>query len=74
MLLTGILGVIVSPETMVGVSCAPATSGTCNAQPVCCANNNFNGLIAIDCAPREWIIGDLSLVMILIAVIVNIGL
>ncbi|KAF8625606.1 hypothetical protein AX17_006792 [Amanita inopinata Kibby_2008] len=57
---TGILesfGVNVGDLTgMVGATCDPITgigaSGTdCNAQPVCCEGNNFNGLVVIGCTP-----------------------
>ncbi|KAK7054480.1 hypothetical protein VNI00_003678 [Paramarasmius palmivorus] len=40
----------------VGLNCDPITgigvSGTsCAAQPVCCEDNNFNGVIALGCSP-----------------------
>ncbi|PFH48641.1 hypothetical protein AMATHDRAFT_64938 [Amanita thiersii Skay4041] len=44
--LTGLVGVTCSPITVIGVS------GTnCNAQTVCCTNNNFNGVVALGCTP-----------------------
>ncbi|KAH7883033.1 hydrophobin [Phlebopus sp. FC_14] len=47
----------VSSGTSVGMNCSPITvvgtgSGTsCQQQPVCCENNDYNGLINIGCSP-----------------------
>ncbi|KAF8871131.1 fungal hydrophobin-domain-containing protein [Infundibulicybe gibba] len=55
--LLGLLGVVLDDVTaLVGVTCTPITivgitGGACSAQPVCCTNNNFHGLIAIGCVP-----------------------
>ncbi|TFK99167.1 fungal hydrophobin [Pterulicium gracile] len=55
--LLGLLGVVVQDlNVLVGLQCSPITvigGGTsgCNAEPVCCQNNTFHGLIAIGCVP-----------------------
>ncbi|KAK7023641.1 hypothetical protein VNI00_016603 [Paramarasmius palmivorus] len=55
--LLGFLGVVVQDlSVLVGITCTPVTilgigQGECSARPVCCSNNNFNGLIAIGCVP-----------------------
>ncbi|KAF6756259.1 hydrophobin-315 [Ephemerocybe angulata] len=42
--ITGLVGVTCSPISVIGL---PGTS--CSANPVCCTNNTFNGLIALGC-------------------------
>ncbi|EJC98269.1 fungal hydrophobin [Fomitiporia mediterranea MF3/22] len=55
--LLGLLGIVLSDlDVLVGLTCTPisvigAGGNSCSAQPVCCQNNNFNGLIAIGCTP-----------------------
>ncbi|KAF8875223.1 fungal hydrophobin [Infundibulicybe gibba] len=55
--LLGLLGIVVQDVTaLVGVTCSPITAigiagNQCSAQPVCCTNNSFNGLVAIGCTP-----------------------
>ncbi|THV02182.1 fungal hydrophobin [Dendrothele bispora CBS 962.96] len=55
--LLGLLGVAVGSVTgQVGVTCSPisvigAGGNSCSAQPVCCSNNNFNGVVALGCTP-----------------------
>ncbi|KAJ3564671.1 hypothetical protein NP233_g8148 [Leucocoprinus birnbaumii] len=55
--LLGLLGIAVGSVTgLVGLTCNPITvigggGNSCSAQPVCCTNNNFSGLIAIGCTP-----------------------
>ncbi|KAF8154241.1 fungal hydrophobin-domain-containing protein [Crassisporium funariophilum] len=43
---TGLIGGTCSPITAIGVG-----GNSCSAQPVCCSNNSFNGLVAIGCTP-----------------------
>ncbi|KJA22824.1 hypothetical protein HYPSUDRAFT_103956, partial [Hypholoma sublateritium FD-334 SS-4] len=51
------LGIVGQGATVpVGVTCSPLTivgaSGTsCSAQPVCCTNDSFNGVVALGCTP-----------------------
>ncbi|KLO14560.1 fungal hydrophobin [Schizopora paradoxa] len=57
--LLGLLGVVLKDPTgtdAVGITCTPISvigvAGTsCTAQPVCCSNDSFNGLIALGCTP-----------------------
>ncbi|KAF5327236.1 hypothetical protein D9619_004769 [Psilocybe cf. subviscida] len=44
--LTGQVGVTCSPITVIG-----ASGTSCSAQPVCCTNNTFNGVVALGCTP-----------------------
>ncbi|PPQ99481.1 hypothetical protein CVT24_005272 [Panaeolus cyanescens] len=53
-----LLGIVVEPITaIVGVNCSPidvlgiGAGGACTAQPVCCQDNSFHGLVAIGCTP-----------------------
>ncbi|KIJ45031.1 hypothetical protein M422DRAFT_167661, partial [Sphaerobolus stellatus SS14] len=56
-LLLGLLGVVVhGVDVLVGITCSPinllAIGGpNCSQQPVCCTNNNFNGIVNIGCTP-----------------------
>ncbi|KAK7037488.1 sc3 hydrophobin [Paramarasmius palmivorus] len=55
--LLGLLGVVLQDlNVLVGITCTPISvigigGNSCNAQPVCCTNNNFNGLITVGCTP-----------------------
>ncbi|KAF8184676.1 hydrophobin-251 [Pholiota molesta] len=56
--LWALLGLNVSDLTgQVGMNCSPITAigagsgSSCTSQPVCCDNNNFNGLVAVGCSP-----------------------
>ncbi|KAF9047509.1 hydrophobin-251 [Panaeolus papilionaceus] len=55
--LVGLLSLLVGPITgQVGLTCSPITvvgtaGNSCSAQPVCCTNNNFNGVINLGCSP-----------------------
>ncbi|EGO01041.1 hypothetical protein SERLA73DRAFT_105567 [Serpula lacrymans var. lacrymans S7.3] len=56
-LLLGLLGIVLSDVTgLVGITCSPLSvigigSSSCTAEPVCCENNSFNGLISLGCSP-----------------------
>ncbi|KAF8871129.1 hydrophobin, partial [Infundibulicybe gibba] len=53
-----LLGIVAQDiTTLVGITCGPinvasvGTGDVCAAQPVCCANNDFHGIVAIGCTP-----------------------
>ncbi|KAF8583858.1 hypothetical protein K439DRAFT_1347600, partial [Ramaria rubella] len=38
-------------DVLVGLGCSPILgSDTCTREPVCCTNNNYNGLVNIGCS------------------------
>ncbi|KAF9007119.1 fungal hydrophobin-domain-containing protein [Cyathus striatus] len=55
--LLSVLGIVVQDVTaQVGLTCSPisvvGTGGnSCTAQPACCTNNSFNGVVALGCTP-----------------------
>ncbi|KAI0806679.1 hydrophobin [Fomes fomentarius] len=56
--LLGLVGATVQDVTAkIGLGCSPISAigvgsgNACQAQPVCCQNNNVGGLISIGCAP-----------------------
>ncbi|KAF8984469.1 hydrophobin 2 [Cyathus striatus] len=57
--LFGPLGIVVQDVTgLVGVTCSPISvvgvgGSSCTAQPVCCTNNSFNGVVALGCSPVD---------------------
>ncbi|KDR78085.1 hypothetical protein GALMADRAFT_138229 [Galerina marginata CBS 339.88] len=57
--LLGLLGIAVQSVTaLVGVTCSPITAigtgaNSCSAQPVCCTNNSFHGVVALGCSPVD---------------------
>ncbi|KAF9552928.1 hydrophobin-251 [Agrocybe pediades] len=57
--LLGLLGIVLQDVTaLVGLGCSPLSvigvgGNSCTAQPVCCINNSFHGLIAIGCTPID---------------------
>ncbi|KAF8523238.1 hydrophobin [Gautieria morchelliformis] len=47
-----LLGIVLQdPSVVVGLSCANIVGTSCTQQPVCCTDNNFNGVINIGCTP-----------------------
>ncbi|PPQ77825.1 hypothetical protein CVT25_015319 [Psilocybe cyanescens] len=55
--LLALVGAVVGPITgQIGANCSPISAigiagNSCTQQPVCCANNDFNGLVNIGCTP-----------------------
>ncbi|KAF9528302.1 fungal hydrophobin [Crepidotus variabilis] len=52
-----LVNVVVQDVTaQIGLTCTPVSvlalaGNSCSSQPVCCENNNFNGVVAIGCSP-----------------------
>ncbi|THU84055.1 fungal hydrophobin [Dendrothele bispora CBS 962.96] len=53
------LGIVVEdPDILIGVTCTPisivgAGGDSCSTNPVCCKDNSFGGVVAIDCVPVD---------------------
>ncbi|KAF9240422.1 hydrophobin-251 [Melanogaster broomeanus] len=48
----GLASVLAGVTTPVGLNCVSVIgSNTCQQQPVCCDENNYNGLVNIGCSP-----------------------
>ncbi|TFK79367.1 fungal hydrophobin, partial [Polyporus arcularius HHB13444] len=57
-IILGLLGIVLQDLTaLVGLDCSPitvigvGTGNTCDANVVCCENNNVGGLLSIGCVP-----------------------
>ncbi|KAI0717365.1 fungal hydrophobin [Cerioporus squamosus] len=57
-IILGLLGIVLQDlSVLVGLNCSPitvigvGTGNTCDAQAVCCENNNVGGLLSIGCVP-----------------------
>ncbi|KAK7681935.1 hypothetical protein QCA50_014897 [Cerrena zonata] len=54
-----LLGVVLQDLTVpIGITCSPISviglgGNSCSANPVCCENNSFGGLISIGCVPVD---------------------
>ncbi|KAI9573474.1 hydrophobin [Boletus coccyginus] len=52
----GLLEVATEVGALVGLNCSPLSvvgvaGNSCTQQPVCCTNNDFNGLVNLGCTP-----------------------
>ncbi|KIK73369.1 hypothetical protein PAXRUDRAFT_178625, partial [Paxillus rubicundulus Ve08.2h10] len=45
--ISGLIGLSCSPITGLGIG----TGAVCMQQPVCCSNNDYNGLVNLGCSP-----------------------
>ncbi|ETW76432.1 hydrophobin-like protein [Heterobasidion irregulare TC 32-1] len=56
----GLLGIVVQDLNIpVGLTCTPisvigvGSGASCDASPVCCEDNSYNGVVAIGCVPVD---------------------
>ncbi|KAJ8597672.1 hydrophobin-1 precursor [Rhizopogon salebrosus TDB-379] len=50
--LLDLLNIHIPSGTPCGLSCSPFAGGnSCKQEPVCCEDNNYNGLVNIGCSP-----------------------
>ncbi|KAF8510794.1 hypothetical protein JB92DRAFT_2938283 [Gautieria morchelliformis] len=48
----GLLGIVLQDASVVvGLGCVNLVGNSCTEQPVCCTDNDFDGLINIGCSP-----------------------
>ncbi|KAK7449221.1 hypothetical protein VKT23_013366 [Stygiomarasmius scandens] len=57
--LLGLLGVVLQDvNVLVGITCSPISvigvgGNSCSANPVCCEDNSFHGVVSVGCVPVD---------------------
>ncbi|KAF8479839.1 hypothetical protein JB92DRAFT_2837769 [Gautieria morchelliformis] len=50
--LLSLLGIVLlDDDLVVGINCVDIVDDSCTQQPVCCTDNDFNGLVNFGCSP-----------------------